>query len=54
MTKKNLKLIAIDELQYSRLKELGKTAESFNDVIRTLLDKIEDKKAMGKPQELLA
>jgi hypothetical protein len=42
--KKILKLIAIDPLQYSRLREHGKAGRSFNDAMKAILDKVENEK----------
>jgi predicted CopG family antitoxin len=42
--RKILKLIAVDDAQYNRLREYGRTPESFNDIVRKLLNDVEDKK----------
>jgi predicted CopG family antitoxin len=42
--RKILKLIAVDEQQYNRLREYGRTPESFNDIVRKLLNEVEEKK----------
>lgn len=38
---KKLKMIAISQTNYQKLRELGHTPESFNDVITKLLEKEE-------------
>jgi predicted CopG family antitoxin len=40
-TAKKMKMIAISEANYQKLRELGHTPESFNDVITKLLEKEE-------------
>ncbi|WP_228369312.1 antitoxin VapB family protein [Candidatus Nitrososphaera gargensis] len=40
MTCKILKSIAVDESNYQALKNLGKTGDSFNDVITEVLIKV--------------
>jgi predicted CopG family antitoxin len=42
--RKTLKLIAVDDAQYNRLREYGRTPESFNDIVRKLLNEVEEKK----------
>lgn len=42
--RKILKLIAVDEQQYNRLREYGRTPKSFNDILRKLLNEVEEKK----------
>ena len=42
--RKILKLIAVDDAQYNRLREYGRTPESFNDIVRKLLNEVEEKK----------
>jgi hypothetical protein len=37
---KDLKLIAVNKINYFRLKKLGYAGDSFNDVITRLLDEI--------------
>ena len=38
---KRIKLVAIHEANYNRLRELGHTPDSFNDIIGRLLDTYE-------------
>jgi hypothetical protein len=45
--KKVLKLIALDQLQYDRLRQYGRTPESFNDIIKKLLNEIEQRKRVN-------
>jgi hypothetical protein len=45
--KKVLKLIAIDQLQYNRLRQYGRTPESFNDIVKKLLNEVEERKRMN-------
>jgi hypothetical protein len=52
--KRVLKLIAVDESQYTRLREYGKTPMSFNDIVRTLLDEIEGNKNEKKKNNVVA
>jgi hypothetical protein len=42
--KKVLKLVALDQLQYDRLRNYGRTPESFNDIVRKLLNEAEERK----------
>jgi len=39
--KKDLKIIAISKTNYEKLRDLGKTADSFNDVINNIFTKME-------------
>jgi predicted CopG family antitoxin len=39
MTQENRKQIAISDITYSRLRELGASGESFNTIIGNLIDK---------------
>jgi hypothetical protein len=39
--KKVLKLIALDQAQYDRLRNYGRTPESFNDIVKKLLNEVE-------------
>jgi predicted CopG family antitoxin len=41
ITAKKLKMIAVSEANYQKLRELGHTPESFNDVITKLIEKEE-------------
>lgn len=45
--KKVLKLIAIDQLQYNRLRQYGRTPESFNDIVKKLLNEVGQIKRMN-------
>jgi predicted CopG family antitoxin len=40
--KNSLKTIALSKENYNKLKELGFTGESFNDVVGHLLEKVEN------------
>jgi predicted CopG family antitoxin len=40
---KKFKMIAIDESSYEALRDLGRTPESFNDVITKLLRRVKNK-----------